>query len=59
MSRLTNVLYTKTTLPLLNVDCVPGGGVYVHFRVSDVTNPGGMSCSSYQPFVIVLKKLFL
>jgi len=25
--------------------CVPGGGVYVHFRVGDVTNPRGMSCS--------------
>jgi len=32
---------------------VPGGGVYVHFRVGDVTNPGGMSCSPYQPFVVV------
>jgi len=26
---------------------VPGGGIYVHFRVADVTNPGGMSCSPY------------
>jgi len=28
-------------------------------RVCDVTNPGGMSCSLYQPFVVVLKKQFL
>jgi len=32
----------------------PGGGAYVHFRVSDVTNPGGSLCSPYQPFVVVL-----
>jgi len=31
-----------------------GGGVYVYFRVSDVTYPGGMLCSPYQPFVVVL-----
>jgi len=37
----------------------PEGGVYGNFRVSDVTNPGGSSCSSYQPFVVVLKKRFL
>jgi len=30
------------------------GGVYAHFRVGDVTNPGGMLCSPYQPFVVVL-----
>jgi len=29
---------------------VLGGGVYVHFRVGDVTNPGGMLCSPYQSF---------
>jgi len=34
---------------------VPGGRVYVYFRVDDVTNPGGMSCSLYQLFVVVLK----
>jgi len=28
-----------------------GGGVYVNFRVSDVTNPGGNLCSPYQLFV--------
>jgi len=33
---------------------VPGGGVYVYFRVGDVTNPRGMSCSPYQPYVVVL-----
>jgi len=33
-----------------------GGVIYANFRVSDVTNPGGTSCSSYQPFVVVLKK---
>jgi len=36
-----------------------GGGVYVDFRLGDVTDPGGMSCSSYQLFVVVLKKRFL
>jgi len=33
---------------------VPGGGVYVHSRVGDVTNHGGMLCSPYQLFVVVL-----
>jgi len=45
-----------TILPLLNMDYVPGGRVYVNIRVSDVTNPGGMSCSPYQPLFEVLKK---
>ena len=35
------------------------GRGYVNSRVGDVTNPGGMWCSLYQPFVVVLKKLFL
>jgi len=56
---------TTTTLPLLNMDCVPSGGLYIYihryvdFTVGDVTNPGGMLCSPYQPFVVVLKKLFI
>jgi len=33
---------------------VLGGWDYVNFRVGDVTNPAGMSCSPYQPFVVVL-----
>jgi len=41
-----------TTLPLLNMDF--GGGVYVYFRVGDVTNSGGSSCSPYELFVVVL-----
>jgi len=31
----------------------------VLYRFGDVTNPEGMPCSPYQPFVVVLKKLFL
>jgi len=39
----------------LNMDCgFPGGGVYAHFRVGDVTNPEGMSCNPYQLFVVVI-----
>jgi len=33
---------------------VPGGGAYAHFTVGDVTNPGGSSCSPYQPSVVVI-----
>jgi len=45
---------SKTTLPLLNMDCVSMLRVYVNVRVGDVTNPEGSSCSSYQSFVVVL-----
>jgi len=56
---LTHKCTLTTTLPLLNMDCV--FPVYVHFGVADVTNPGGMSCSLYQPFVLVLffKSIYL
>jgi len=52
--------WTTTALPLLNMDCVLSGiRVYVNSKVSDVANLGGSLCSSYQPFVVVLKNDFL
>jgi len=51
----TNVL-GLTAVPLLNMGCMFPGAGFVNFRVSDVTNLGGSLCSSYQLFVLVLKK---
>jgi len=36
-----------------------GGWVYVNIGVSDISNPGEMSCSPYRPFAVVLRNVFL
>jgi len=45
----SKAIYTLDSPTLFSI---LGGGVYVNIGVSDVSNPGGMSCSPYRPFAV-------